>query len=58
MRHPEPQRAHLSFSLLYVEEGAERTLDLTCDNDRDFEYWYFGIQVGQRNQRIAQLKHI
>lgn len=45
-RHAEPARAHLSFSLVYEEDGALRTLDLTCETQRDFEYWYFGIQVG------------
>lgn len=44
-RHPEPARAHLSFSLLYEEEGVVRTLDLTCPTQRDFEYWVFGIKV-------------
>ena len=44
-RYPDPSRSHLSFSLIYAEEGEARTLDLTCDSERDFEYWYFGLQV-------------
>jgi hypothetical protein len=44
-RHPEPARAHLSFSLVYEEDSSVRTLDLTCPTQRDFEYWYFGIKV-------------
>ncbi len=23
-----------------------RSLDLTCETEREFEYWYFGIKVG------------
>jgi hypothetical protein len=44
-RYPEPARAHLSFSVMYQEDGLLRSLDLTCETDRDFEYWYFGIKV-------------
>ena len=47
-RYPEPARSHLSFSLIYTEEGEQRTLDMTCDSERDFEYWYFGIKVRAR----------
>lgn len=47
-RHPEPARCHLSFSLIYSEEGEQRTLDLTCETERDFEYWYFGLKVCSR----------
>ncbi len=31
---------------MYHEEGSLRSLDLTCETEREFEYWYFGIKVG------------
>ena len=47
-RHPMPQFARLSFSLIYKEEKDNelRTLDLTCKNEQEFHLWFWGIQVG------------
>ena len=46
-RHPMPQFARLSFSLVYKEEkdNEARTLDLTCKNEQEFNLWFWGIQV-------------
>jgi len=46
-RHPMPQFARLSFSLIYKEEKDNelRTLDLTCKNEQEFHLWFWGIQV-------------
>ena len=52
-RYPEPARAHLSFSVMYNEDGSTRSLDLTCETDRDFEYWYFGIKARARGPFCA-----
>ena len=41
------QAAARSFSLVYMaeKEGAQRTLDLTCQTHQDFELWFCGLQV-------------
>ena len=57
-RYPEPARSHLSFSLIYSEEGEQRTLDLTCDSERDFEYWYFGIKVQSSCQTASDAQYM
>ncbi|DBB18715.1 TPA: hypothetical protein ACH3X3_000321 [Trebouxia sp. C0006] len=46
-RHPMPQFARLSFSLIYKEEKDNelRTLDLTCKNEQEFHLWFWGIQA-------------
>lgn len=47
-RHPMPQFARLSFSLIYTEDkdnNEPRTLDLTCKNEQEFMLWFWGIQV-------------
>lgn len=45
-RHPLPNLAHTSFSLLYTDaDQAMRTLDLTCRNPQEYELWYWGLHV-------------
>ncbi|KAL3134847.1 hypothetical protein ABBQ32_007815 [Trebouxia sp. C0010 RCD-2024] len=46
-RHPMPQFARLSFSLIYTEDkdNEPRTLDLTCKNEQEFMLWFWGIQA-------------
>ena len=45
-RHPLPDLARASFSLLYTDaDQSVRTLDLTCRSQQDFELWYWGLHV-------------
>lgn len=45
-RSPEPGLVPLSFSLYYQEKGnKERTLDVICKTQMEFEDWYLGIQL-------------
>lgn len=46
MRHPLPNLARASFSLLYTDtDQATRSLDLTCRSQQEFELWYWGLHV-------------
>ncbi len=45
-RHPLPNLARASFSLLYTDtDQSVRTLDLTCRSQQEFELWYWGLHV-------------
>ena len=47
-RHPLPNLARASFSLLYTDtDQSVRTLDLTCRSQQEFELWYWGLNVSQ-----------
>ena len=48
-RHPLPNLARASFSLLYTDsDGGIRSLDLTCRSQPEFELWYWGLHVSAR----------
>lgn len=45
-RYPQPKLAHLSLSLIYVDDSLkERSLDVICSSTADFETWFLGIQL-------------
>ena len=58
-RHPMPQFARLSFSLIYKEEKDNelRTLDLTCKNEQEFHLWFWGIQVSTVSAAAVLVAH-
>lgn len=37
--------AHLSFSLIYTKRDKERTLDITCKTEQEYELWLHGLRA-------------
>ena len=59
-RHPMPQLARASFSLVYAdaEAGGLRTLDLTCQSELEHELWFWGLQVGAESTGLLSYRVI
>ncbi|MEW5320094.1 MAG: hypothetical protein WDW38_011193 [Sanguina aurantia] len=56
---PQPSRAHLSFSVMYIDEAKkERTLDVICNSPNEFELWFWGVQIVKHYPPQAWAAHV
>eukprot|EP00192_Tetraselmis_astigmatica_P000699 CAMPEP_0117658694 /NCGR_PEP_ID=MMETSP0804-20121206/5999_1 /TAXON_ID=1074897 /ORGANISM="Tetraselmis astigmatica, Strain CCMP880" /LENGTH=1341 /DNA_ID=CAMNT_0005465229 /DNA_START=538 /DNA_END=4563 /DNA_ORIENTATION=+ len=55
-RESKPNLEHLSFSLIYDKKGKERTLDLICKTEQEYELWLHGLQAFVSFQKQKQCR--